>query len=90
MGRIGRRGAGHRVLGPGRRQSQEKTGPVGAAQEDLFLRRGRRVYRVAVVTPLAEWTDMAAVRESAFAEVNGLACRLPGASCGSAWWAPRG
>ena len=27
LGRIGRRGAGHRVLGPGRRQSQEKTGP---------------------------------------------------------------
>jgi DNA-binding transcriptional ArsR family regulator len=26
LGRIGRRGAGHRVLGPGRRQSQEKTG----------------------------------------------------------------
>ena len=27
LGRIGRRGAGHRVLGPGRRQSQEKAGP---------------------------------------------------------------
>jgi transposase InsO family protein len=27
LGRIGRRGAGHRVLGPGRRRSQEKTGP---------------------------------------------------------------
>lgn len=27
LGRIGRRGAGHRVLGPGRRQSQEKIGP---------------------------------------------------------------
>jgi transposase InsO family protein len=27
LGRIGRKGAGHRVLGPGRRQSQEKTGP---------------------------------------------------------------
>jgi transposase InsO family protein len=27
LGRIGRRGAGHRVLGPSRRQSQEKTGP---------------------------------------------------------------
>jgi transposase InsO family protein len=27
LGRIGRRGAGHRVLGPARRQSQEKTGP---------------------------------------------------------------
>jgi transposase InsO family protein len=27
LGRIGRRGAGHRVLGPGRRGSQEKTGP---------------------------------------------------------------
>ena len=27
LGRIGRRGAGHRVLGPGRRQSQEKVGP---------------------------------------------------------------
>ena len=27
LGRIGRKGAGHRVLGPRRRQSQEKTGP---------------------------------------------------------------
>lgn len=27
LGRIGRRGAGHRVLGPGRRRSQEKVGP---------------------------------------------------------------
>ena len=27
LGRIGRRGAGHRVLGPGRRQSQERSGP---------------------------------------------------------------
>jgi transposase len=27
LGRIGRRGAGHRVLGTGHRQSQEKTGP---------------------------------------------------------------
>jgi transposase InsO family protein len=27
LGRIGRRGAGHRVLGPGRRQSQERVGP---------------------------------------------------------------
>jgi transposase InsO family protein len=27
LGRIGRKGAGHRVLGPGRRQSQEKIGP---------------------------------------------------------------
>jgi transposase InsO family protein len=27
LGRIGRKGAGHRVLGPGQRQSQEKTGP---------------------------------------------------------------
>jgi transposase InsO family protein len=27
LGRIGRRGAGHRALGPGRRQSQEKVGP---------------------------------------------------------------
>lgn len=27
LGRIGRRGAGHRVLGAGRRQSQEKVGP---------------------------------------------------------------
>jgi transposase InsO family protein len=27
LGRIGRRGAGHRVLGPGCRQSQEKVGP---------------------------------------------------------------
>jgi transposase InsO family protein len=27
LGRIGRRGAGHRVLGPGHRKSQEKVGP---------------------------------------------------------------
>jgi hypothetical protein len=58
--------------------------PDGYAQEDLFLLRGRRVYRVAVV--LAGVGDLVSpvTRHVGFSIVNRLACALPEVVCGSA------
>ncbi len=55
--------------------------PDGFAQEDVYLLRGRRVYRVAVVKAGAGGSITAAARSAAFSLVNGLACALPGAAC---------
>ncbi len=55
--------------------------PDGYAQEDLYLSRGRRVYRVAVVAAGASGSIAPAARSTAFLLVNGLACALPGADC---------
>jgi hypothetical protein len=55
--------------------------PSGFAQEDLFLLRGRRVYRVAVVTVGSGGRIAAAARAAAFSLVNRLACALPDAGC---------
>lgn len=56
--------------------------PDGFGQEDLFLSRGRRVYRVVVVAPGSAGSITASTRELGFALVNGLGCALPGAACG--------
>jgi hypothetical protein len=54
------------------------TNPDDAAQEDVFLLRGRRVYRVAAVrlrrTP-------SVTRRIDFEFVDAMACALPGADC---------
>jgi hypothetical protein len=55
--------------------------PDGFAQEDVFLLRGRRAYRVAVVKAGAKGRIAAAARSEAFSLVNGLACALPDAAC---------
>jgi len=55
--------------------------PEGYVQQDLFLLRGRRVYRVSVVVAGAGSSATAADRKTAFSLVNGLACALPGAGC---------
>lgn len=56
--------------------------PAGVTQQDLYLQRGKRVYRVVVVKAGAgSEADPEAAREQAFALVNGLACVLPGAGC---------
>lgn len=55
--------------------------PDGFAQEDLYLLRGRRVYRVAVVKSGVGANVTAAVRHAAFFLVDELACALPGAGC---------
>jgi hypothetical protein len=55
--------------------------PDGFMQEDAFLLRGRRVYRVVVVRPgSAHGASPAAIAE-AFRLVDALACALPGAGC---------
>jgi hypothetical protein len=55
--------------------------PDGFAQEDLYLLRGQRVYRVGVVRAGAGGEITAPQRSAAFSLVNGLACALPGAAC---------
>lgn len=55
--------------------------PEGSAQEDLFLLRGRRVYRVSVVKAWAGGSATAADRKAAFFLVNELSCALPDAGC---------
>jgi hypothetical protein len=55
--------------------------PEGFVQEDLFLLRGRRVYRVSVVVAGAGGSATTAGRKAAFFLVNDRACALPGAGC---------
>jgi hypothetical protein len=55
--------------------------PDGFAQEDVYLLRGQRVYRVGVVRAGAGGEITAARRSVAFSLVNSLACALPGAAC---------
>jgi hypothetical protein len=55
--------------------------PDNLAQEDVYLLRGQRVYRVAVVLARAGSTSTSASRKSAFSLVNELACTLPEAAC---------
>lgn len=55
--------------------------PEGFAQEDLFLQRGRQVYRVSVVVAGAGGNATFAKRKAAFFLVNDLACALPRAGC---------
>lgn len=55
--------------------------PDGFAQEDLFLQRGRRVYRIGVVRPGSEGRASGAERRLGFEIANALGCSLPGARC---------
>jgi hypothetical protein len=55
--------------------------PEGFVQEDLFLLRGRRVYRVSVVVAGAGGSATTADRKAAFFLVNDRACALPDAGC---------
>jgi hypothetical protein len=74
----------HRTAVPPGGRNLAWDNPDGFAQEDLFLRRGRRVYRVAVVVAGAGRRPRSADMTAGFSLVDGLACRLPGAGCGAA------
>lgn len=50
--------------------------PLGFAQEDVYLQRGRRVYRVDIVKPRASSDTVGRTRRAAFALVDDFACRL--------------
>lgn len=67
-------------LPPGGRNLEWRN-PEGFAQEDVYLRRGSRVYRVAVVRPGAGSRATPAARRLAFRLVDILACALPEAEC---------
>ncbi len=56
--------------------------PFDFAQQDVFLRRGSRVYRVSVVQPGAESKASKAKREIGFRLVSEIACGLPDSGCG--------
>jgi hypothetical protein len=54
--------------------------PDDATEEDIFLLRGPRVYRVAVVRPQGR-TPSASQRQAGLARAAALACALPDAGC---------
>ena len=57
--------------------------PDAYSQQDLFVHRGRRVYRVAVVKAGVDDSITTAARTEAFTLINVLARMLPGVGCGS-------
>ncbi|MDQ2631863.1 MAG: hypothetical protein M3Y75_12950 [Actinomycetota bacterium] len=59
----------------------EWSNPLSYAQQDVFLQRGRRVYRVAVVQPGVGSTVSGSTRARGFRLVGRLACGLPDAGC---------
>jgi hypothetical protein len=68
------------TLPPGGRNLSWRN-PDGFMQEDLFLLRGRRVYRVAVVRPGSARRSGRLAEGRAFGLVGLLACALPRARC---------
>jgi hypothetical protein len=58
--------------------------PDNFVQQDLYIQRGRRVYRVTVVKAGVGHSITRAAQAEAFALVDGLACALPGAGCKAA------
>jgi hypothetical protein len=76
--------ASHRAaLFPPGAHNLEWSNPFKYAQQDVYLQRGPRVYRVSVVQPGVHATVGAATRLQGFHLVNELACALPGAGCSS-------
>jgi hypothetical protein len=61
--------------------------PDDAAEEDVFLLRGDRVYRVVVVRPQGR-TPSASRRQTGLARAAALACALPSAGCKRSGAAP--
>lgn len=57
--------------------------PYGFMQQDLYLARGPRVYRLAVVAPGSQESPTAAERRDGFRLVDALGCELVGLACGS-------
>jgi hypothetical protein len=55
--------------------------PFGFMQQDLYLRRGARVYRLSVVVPGAPDHPVTSVRREGFGLVNSLGCGLLNLSC---------
>lgn len=70
------------ALFPPDARNLEWSNPFSYAQQDVYLQRGPRVYRVSVVQPGVHSTVGAAMRLQGFHLVNELACDLPGAGCG--------
>lgn len=56
--------------------------PLGFMQQDLYLTRGPRVYRLAMVVPGAPEHPVSSVRHEGFKLANALGCELLGLPCG--------
>jgi|GEM_PF-5021637 len=59
----------------------EWSNPFAVAQQDVYLRRGSRVYRVSVVQPGVGPKVSRAKREAGFELVSEVACGLPESGC---------
>jgi hypothetical protein len=59
----------------------EWSNPFNLAQQDVFLRRGSRVYRVSVVQPGVGAKVSKPKREAGFELVSEIACGLPKSGC---------
>lgn len=75
--------AWHKTSLPPAGHNLQWSNPYSYAQQDVFLRRGRRVYRVSVVQPAVGSTVSDATRAAGFLLVNTVACGLPAAGCGT-------
>jgi hypothetical protein len=75
------RGSVHDAAFPAGGHNLGWVNPDHFAQQDLYIRRDRRVYRVAVVKAGVSDSIASGAETEAFALVDGLACFLPGTSC---------
>jgi hypothetical protein len=71
----------HKAAFPAGGHNLQWSNPDGYAQQDVFLRRGRRVYRVSVVQAGAGSTVPDATRAAGFLLADEVACGLPGVAC---------
>jgi len=77
-----REGAGEGAVRPPGARNLTWVNPEGLTQEDVFLRRGPLVYRIADVRPQrASEEPTRGEREVGTATVDALACALPGVHC---------
>jgi hypothetical protein len=67
---------------PGGGVNLEWRNPYGFMQQDLYLARGPRVYRLATVVPGAPDHPVSSVRHEGFKLANALGCELLGLPCG--------
>ena len=73
--------AARRAASPPNGRNVEWLNPDGFAQQDVFIARGRSVYRVAVVKAGVGSEPTEATALAGFAEIDRLACLLPAVGC---------
>lgn len=71
----------HKAAFPPGGRNLQWSNPYSYSQQDVFLQRGRRVYRVSVVQPGVGSKVPDSIRAAGFLLVDELACGLPGIGC---------